>query len=70
MTNAPIEFEVSTRNGIQTMPRMVPWSIAMRSVVIKEIRKIQGAEGQRVLHAFHDDVCLMRKFRITPEDTK
>lgn len=66
MTQAPIEFEVATNRGIQTISRMVPWTIAMRSIVIKEIDKIEKTEGNTVLHAFQDEVCLMRKFRIAP----
>lgn len=70
MIKAPIDFEVIKDGKRQIIPILVPWSISMRSIVIKEIKKLEVNDSTKVIHAFHDDVCLMRKFRIGLEEYK
>lgn len=72
MTKVPVEFHSLDQNTgrITAMSRMIPWTIAMRTVLIKEIKEIEKSGHHKVLHAFQDHEDLMRKFRVSREDVQ
>ena len=64
MTKTPIDFEIITPNGLQMKTIMLPWVVTMRSIVTREIGKIEAVDGNQVIHVFQNEECLMRKFGI------
>ena len=62
MSEVEIEFESASSEGLKKVVKRMPWKITMASSIRKEKAIIEQVEGQRLLHAFDSDVCLVRKY--------